>query len=59
MSVFVDVGDAGDSFKDLTPHWGYGVGVAVRTPAGPFYMDVAYGQKTRDIRLHFSLGIAF
>lgn len=59
MSVFVDVGDAGDSFNDLTPHWGYGVGAAVRTPAGPFYMDVAYGQKTRDIRLHFSLGIAF
>ncbi|WP_269900498.1 autotransporter assembly complex protein TamA [Paenalcaligenes faecalis] len=59
MSVFVDVGDAGESFKDLSPHWGYGVGAAVRTPAGPFYVDVAYGQKTRDVRLHFSLGIAF
>lgn len=59
LSVFVDVGDAGESFKDLTPHWGYGVGAAVRTPAGPFYVDLAYGQKTRDIRLHFSLGIAF
>ena len=59
MSVFVDVGDAGESFGELTPHWGYGVGAAVRTPAGPFYVDLAYGQKTRDVRLHFSLGIAF
>ena len=59
VSTFVDVGDAGESFRDLSPHWGYGVGAAVRTPAGPFYVDLAYGQKTRDIRLHFSLGIAF
>lgn len=59
VSVFTDVGDAGESFKDLTPYWGYGIGAAIRTPAGPFYADVAYGQKTKDIRLHFSLGIAF
>lgn len=59
ISFFTDVGDAAGSFKDLTPHWGYGVGAAIRTPAGPFYADIAYGQKTRDIRLHFSLGIAF
>lgn len=59
ISVFVDVGDANDSFKDLSPHVGYGVGAAIRTPAGPLYADLAYGQKTNDIRLHFSLGIAF
>lgn len=59
MSVFVDVGDAASSFSAMSPHWGYGVGAAVRTPAGPFYIDLAYGQKTHDIRLHFSLGIAF
>ena len=59
MSVFVDVGDAAESFGDMSPYWGYGVGAAMRTPAGPFYIDLAYGQKTHDIRLHFSLGIAF
>lgn len=59
MSVFMDVGDAAESFKAMSPHLGYGVGAAMRTPAGPFYVDLAYGQKTHDIRLHFSLGIAF
>lgn len=59
ISVFVDVGDANESFKDLSPHWGYGVGAAIRTPAGPLYADLAYGQKDHSIRLHFSLGIAF
>jgi translocation and assembly module TamA len=38
---------------------GYGVGLAVRTPAGPLYVDVAYGQRDKRLRLHFSLGIAF
>jgi len=59
MSVFVDAGDAAASFKDFKTHLGYGVGAAVRTPAGPFYVDLAYGQRDKSIRLHFSLGIAF
>lgn len=59
MSVFVDAGDAAESFKDFKTHLGYGVGAAVRTPAGPFYVDLAYGQRDKSVRLHFSLGIAF
>lgn len=59
INFFVDVGDANESFKEMTPYLGYGVGATVRTPAGPLYVDLAYGQKTQDIRLHFSLGIAF
>lgn len=59
ISAFVDVGDAAQSFSDMSAYLGYGVGAAMRTPAGPFYIDLAYGQKTKDIRLHFSLGIAF
>lgn len=58
-SVFVDVGDAAPSFKDMDWHVGYGLGVAFRTPAGPFNVDVAWGQNDRRLRLHFSLGIAF
>lgn len=58
-SVFVDAGDAAPSFKDMDWHVGYGLGVAFRTPAGPFNVDVAWGQKDRRLRLHFSLGIAF
>ena len=59
MNVFVDAGDAAASFGDLSWHVGYGVGATLRTPAGPFSVDLAYGQKDRRLRLHFSLGIAF
>ncbi|MEN4919542.1 BamA/TamA family outer membrane protein [Achromobacter spanius] len=59
MGVFVDAGDAAESFGDMKMSVGYGVGARVRTPAGPLFLDVAYGQRERDLRLHFSLGIAF
>ncbi|MFA5521432.1 MAG: BamA/TamA family outer membrane protein [Castellaniella sp.] len=59
MNVFVDAGDAAPSFRQLSWHLGYGVGLSVRTPAGPFSVDLAYGQYDRRLRLHFSLGIAF
>lgn len=59
VSAFIDVGDAAESFGALDLHWGYGLGAAFVTPAGPFYIDLAWGQKDRRLRLHFSLGIAF
>ncbi|MGV2895728.1 autotransporter assembly complex protein TamA [Achromobacter sp. AGC78] len=59
MGVFLDAGDAAESFGDMSLALGYGVGARVRTPAGPLSLDVAYGQRERDLRLHFSLGIAF
>jgi len=59
MAVFVDAGDAAETFGDMKMHLGYGVGARLRTPAGPLFLDLAYGQRERDLRLHFSLGIAF
>ena len=59
VGVFVDAGDAAESFGSMDIALGYGVGARVRTPAGPLFLDVAYGQRERDLRLHFSLGIAF
>ncbi|MBO1113989.1 autotransporter assembly complex protein TamA [Bordetella petrii] len=59
MAVFVDAGDAAESFGEMQMHVGYGVGARLRTPAGPLFLDLAYGQRERDLRLHFSLGIAF
>jgi translocation and assembly module TamA len=59
MDAFVDVGDAAASFGQMEPALGYGVGALVHTPAGPFFVDVAYGQRDRSLRLHFSLGVAF
>ncbi|ARP85186.1 autotransporter assembly complex protein TamA [Bordetella genomosp. 9] len=59
MGVFVDAGDAAASFGDMRMALGYGVGARVRTPAGPLFLDVAYGQRDHSLRLAFSLGIAF
>lgn len=59
MAAFVDFGDATESFNDMELAFGYGMGVRVRTPAGPFGIDLAYGQRDRRLRLHFALGIAF
>ncbi|HEX7386972.1 MAG TPA: BamA/TamA family outer membrane protein [Castellaniella sp.] len=58
-NVFVDAGDAAPSFGQFDWHVGYGTGLAVRTPAGPFFVDVAWAQKDKRLRLQFSLGIAF
>lgn len=58
-NVFIDAGDAAESPKDFNWHLGYGAGVAVKTPAGPFYVDLAWAQKDRKLRLQFALGIAF
>ncbi|HWK62148.1 MAG TPA: BamA/TamA family outer membrane protein [Eoetvoesiella sp.] len=59
MSVFVDAGDAAESFGAMKIAVGYGVGAIMRTPAGPFEVDVAYAQRDRKLRIHFSMGIAF
>ena len=59
-AVFVDAGTACDTPRDLGDlSLGYGVGARVRTPIGPFRVDVAYGQDNATVRLHFSVGLAF
>jgi translocation and assembly module TamA len=32
---------------------------STRTPIGPFRLDVAYGQDTGKVRIHFSVGLSF
>jgi len=58
-AVFVDAGNAADSFANLSPALGYGIGVRWRSPVGPLRVDWAYGRELRRSRLHFSVGIAF
>ena len=58
-AVFVDVGDAKDKVSDLRANTSYGVGVRVRTPAGPMALDVAYADGPRKFRLAFSVTVAF
>jgi translocation and assembly module TamA len=59
LAAFVDAGNAVDSLSDAKLVLGYGAGVRVRTPLGPLRLDVAYGQETHDVRLHFSVGLSF
>lgn len=59
VAFFVDAGNAGDTVSELDPVVGYGVGGRWRSPAGPIGIDLAYGEKTGDFRLHFSLGFTF
>ena len=59
IATFVDAGDATDSLAGFHFALGYGAGVRVRTPIGPFRLDLAYGQDTGNVRIHFSVGLTF
>lgn len=59
VAAFVDAGDAAARFDDLDPALGVGLGVRWRTPAGPLAMDVAWGERYQQVRVHFSVAIAF
>jgi translocation and assembly module TamA len=58
-AVFVDAGDAWDDRQAFDLALGYGVGARFRTPIGPIRADLAYGERSREIRLHLSIGYRF
>jgi translocation and assembly module TamA len=58
-AVFLDAGDAFDQTSAFNLAAGVGVGVRWRSPIGPFRADVAYGERDKKIRLHFSVGFNF
>jgi translocation and assembly module TamA len=58
-AVFVDAGQAADTFAALRPAVGTGVGVRWRSPVGPLKIDIARGLEVQQWRLHFSMGIVF
>ena len=59
IAAFVDAGNAVDKLSDFRFALGYGLGGRARTPAGPLRLDVAYGQDTKEFRIHFSFGLTF
>ena len=59
VAAFVDAGNAKDKVSELTPAYGYGIGARLKTPIGPFRLDVAYGEQAKSVRLHFSVGLSF
>lgn len=58
-AVFVDAGNAADSWSDFRMKIGTGVGARWRSPIGPVNIDLAYGHATREPQLHFSVGYGF
>ena len=59
IAVFADAGNAWDAGLKFEPAVGYGAGARFRTPIGPIRADLAYGEKTEEFRLHFSVGYTF
>lgn len=58
-AVFIDAGDAFDDTNAFDLAVGFGVGVRWRSPIGPFRADLAWGERTEKLRLHFSVGYGF
>lgn len=58
-AVFVDAGDAAEDRQSLRLALGYGIGVRWKSPAGPLGVDLAYGQRTGQFRLDFSVAVPF
>jgi len=59
VAAFVDAGDAVDDLHDVRLALGYGLGARWRSPAGPIGVDLAYGERNKNVHLHFSLAIPF
>ena len=58
-AVFVDAGNAANSWQEFKAVFGYGFGVRWRSPVGPLRADLAYGEALHQVRFHVSVGIAF
>lgn len=60
VAAFVDAGNASDEpAKWSSLAVGYGLGARWKSPAGPLAVDLAYGERTKEIQLHFSVAIPF
>ena len=59
VAAFVDAGNAVDKVSELDPAVGYGIGARLKTPIGPFRLDLAYGERDKQVRVHFSVGLSF
>ncbi len=59
VALFVDAGNVADKWSDIDYAVGYGVGLRWKSPAGPVGVDLAYGEKTGNVHLHFTFGLTF
>lgn len=58
-ALFVDTGNAADSWDTIDPVTGIGIGARWATPVGPIALDVAEGLRDDEIRIHFNVAIPF
>jgi translocation and assembly module TamA len=58
-TFFIDAGAVADKPQALRASVGIGTGVRWRSPIGPLQIDLAYGLKARQARLHVSVGFVF
>ena len=60
-TLFIDAGNVAESAADLRRNVAVGVGAGARwkSPIGPLQIDLAYGVKTQQVRLHVSVGFVF
>ena len=58
-TFFIDAGGVADKLKEVRPSVGIGTGVRWKSPIGPLQIDLAYGVKARQFRLHTSVGFVF
>ncbi len=60
-TLFIDAGNVAENATDLSRNVAVGVGTGARwkSPIGPLQIDLAYGVKTQQVRLHVSVGFVF
>lgn len=58
-AAFIDAGNVVDTPSQWRPAVGYGAGVRWRSPIGPVNLDLAWGQRDQQLRVHFSVGYSF
>ena len=60
-TLFIDVGNVAENPTDLQRNVAVGVGAGARwkSPIGPLQIDLAYGVKIQQVRLHVSVGFVF
>ena len=58
-TLFIDAGGVADRPQELRASVGIGTGVRWKSPIGPLQIDLAYGVKTKQLRLHTSVGFVF
>ncbi len=58
-TFFIDAGGVADKVRDVRPSVGIGTGIRWKSPIGPLQIDLAYGVKARQLRLHTSVGFVF